>query len=124
MSVAVGLVAAAAYVAGWYYLFYSPAVRRMAAVEPPSDNRRRARLRRANGVALVLLATLFYVGFAGVNPDRRPRTFVVVWMAVFVLLGVVVLLAGIDMRMTARLRRQRRAGGVEVKPLSNPEDAS
>ena len=106
MSIPAILVAAAAYLAGWYYLFYSPAARRLDGVERSADNRRRQRLRRANGVVLLLLATLFYVGFVGVDPDRHKLAYLLVWTAVLALLLAAVLLATVDLLMTARVRRQ------------------
>ncbi len=106
MSIPAILVAAAAYSAGWYYLFHSPAARRLGGVEVAAANRQRQRLRRANGVVLVLLATGFYVGFTGINPDRHQLAYLLVWTAVLVLLLAAVLLAVVDLLMTARVRRR------------------
>jgi hypothetical protein len=92
--------------AGWHYLFYSPAARRLGAIEHPAVNLKRSRLRRANGVALLMLAGLFYAGFYAVDDRQTPQTFVLVWLGVFVLLFIVVVLAVIDLRLTAKLRRK------------------
>ena len=94
-------------IAGWYYLFYSRAARRLAGVEESAANTRRHRLRRVNGGVMLVLAALFYFGFA-LDPHRQPRPFVIVWIAVVVLLGVVLTLAVIDLRLTAGIRRRLR----------------
>ena len=90
--------------AGWYYLFYSNAARRLAPVEGSAANDRRHRLRRANGAVMLVVAGLFYAGFT-LNPDRSRVPFLVVWTAVMLLLIVVVALAFVDVRLTAKLRR-------------------
>ena len=92
-------------VAGWYYLFYSRSAGRLAAVEGSAVNGRRQRLRRVNGGVMLVLAGLFYFGFS-IDPDRAPRRYFVVWSAVMLLLVLVLGLAAIDMRLTARLRRR------------------
>ena len=102
-------------VAGWYYLFYSKSARRLAPVEDPATNDRRHRLRRANGAVLLAVGGLFYAGFT-VDPHRRPGWYVVVWSAVLLLLGVLLVLVLLDMRLTARLRRRRAAPGSRPEP--------
>ena len=95
-------------VAGWFYLFYSRAALGLAGIEQERLNRRRIRLRRFGGLVMLLLAVGFYLGFYGFAPEQRPRTFVGVWLAVMVLLGMLVLLAMIDVRLTLRIRGSRR----------------
>ena len=96
-------------IAGWYYLFYSKAAEKLAAVEPHRLNRLRVWLRRAGGVVLLLLAPTFFAGFHSVDPAADPDRFVSIWVAVMVLLGVNVLLALVDVGLTWKLRRQRLA---------------
>ncbi len=94
-------------IAGWYYLFYSTAASRLAGLEESAANGRRRRLRRVNGGVMLVLAGLFYLGFA-LDPHLQPKPFVSVWVAVVVLLAVVLALAVIDLRLTAGIRRRLR----------------
>jgi len=92
-------------VAGWFYLFNSKAARRLDGVETPSVNQRRDRLRRLNGLAMLPLALGFYAGFK-IDPHPHPIIFLSLWTIVMVLVIFVVVLAIIDLRLTARLRRK------------------
>jgi len=94
--------------AGWHYLFYSRAAHRLGAIEEPASNARRVRLRRANGVVMILLAVCFLVGFYTVDAEVQPAAFMAVWVAVFALLLAVVCLAFADLRLTWKLRERRR----------------
>jgi len=94
--------------AGWYYLFYSPAASRLAGIESNANNSRRQWLRRANGIVLFALAISFFAGFYTVDVDSNPHAFVLVWLTVFALLFTAVVLALLDVRLTAKLRRQFR----------------
>jgi drug/metabolite transporter (DMT)-like permease len=96
-------------IAGWYYLFYSRAAEKLAAVESHRLNRLRVWLRRAGGVVLLLLAPVFFAGFHTVDPRDDPQAFVGIWVCVMALLGVNVLLALVDVGLTWKLRRQRLA---------------
>ena len=91
-------------VAGWYYLFYSKAAVRLEAIEGIAINQRRQRLRRINGLVMLLLAGSFYAGIFTVNPDQTPQAFVAVWLSVLLLLLVIVVLAVADLRLTTKLR--------------------
>jgi drug/metabolite transporter (DMT)-like permease len=91
--------------AGWFYLFYSKAAHNLGAIEQQEFNRLRIRLRRTNGVVLLLLAACFAAAYYGTGAQR---TFVMLFMAVLVLLLGSVVLALIDVRLTRKLRRQRR----------------
>jgi drug/metabolite transporter (DMT)-like permease len=93
-------------VAGWYYLFYSQAAKRLDGSEETAINRRRIKLRRANSVLLLLLAVGFYVGFAAVDSRINPQTYLLVWLGVCLLVVMSVLLALIDLRLTAKIRRK------------------
>ncbi len=97
--------------AGWYYLFYSDAVHRLAAVEDVAINTRRVRIRRLGSVLLILLAMLFYVGSAVVSWDEPTVWFAVIWLGVMVLVGVVTILALLDLRLTNQLRQRRKRDG-------------
>lgn len=94
-------------VAGWFYLFYSRAAEGLADVEDERLNRRRARLRRVGGAIMLVLAVGLYVGFNAADEQVRPTLFVGVWSAVMILMLVLVGLALVDVRLTARLRKQR-----------------
>ena len=92
--------------AGWFYLFYSRAAARLAALEEKQANWRRIRLRRICGGAMFLLAVGLYSGFHAVDVAGNPKAFLAVWLAVLLLLFAVVVLALADVRLTARLRRR------------------
>ena len=95
--------------AGWYYLFYSRAATRLADLEDERINGRRVRLRRAGGVAMLLLGGLLYAGLRTLdNPNQSPGVFLGVWLAVLALLAVLVVLALVDVRLTHRLRSRQR----------------
>lgn len=95
--------------AGWYYMFYSRAAQRLSGVEDERLNARRVRLRRVGGVAMVLLGAFFFAGMHALDkPGQSPAVFAGVWLAVFVLLIVIVVLAMIDVRLTHRLRTRQR----------------
>src|SRR6478672_11899498 len=93
--------------AGWYYLFYSPAARRLSGIEPPADNARRVRLRRANGIVMMLLAVVFFASYYTID-ERTPRHWaLLVLMSIPLLLSAMLVLAIIDVRLTRKLRRER-----------------
>jgi hypothetical protein len=92
-------------VAGWHYLFYSRAAQRLELIEATAINARRSRLRRVNGIALLLLAGCFYAGIQ-MDPHRHPLIFLSLWCGVLVLLLLAITLAVIDLRLTSRIRRK------------------
>jgi hypothetical protein len=96
-------------IAGWYYLFYSRAAEKLSGVESHRLNRLRVWLRRAGGLVLLLLAPLFFAGFHSVDANTDPDTFVAIWVSVVALLFVNLLLAMVDVGLTIKLRRSRRA---------------
>jgi 4-amino-4-deoxy-L-arabinose transferase-like glycosyltransferase len=103
--------------AGWYYMFYSRAVANLSGIENESLNRRRQRLRRIGGFVMFVLAIALFAGFHSVDSSTSAQAFVLVWLAVFLLLLTVLLLAMADLRLTWKLRRGRhRGGGFEVEP--------
>ena len=107
MPVAVVIFAVAVGLAGAYYLFFSRSAKLLSGIEGDATNDRRHRLRRANGAALLVLAPLLLAGFA-LNEHRHPWLFIFDWVAVVLLLAVVMALASIDVRLTARFRRRFR----------------
>jgi hypothetical protein len=107
MPVIAGLIAIVCAAVGWHYLFFSRAAVRLGEVEGQTANLRRGILRRINGAALFLLAACFYAGFVSVDPSIHPKIFSLIWIAVMILLLLVVTLAAIDIRYTARLRRRK-----------------
>jgi uncharacterized membrane protein len=91
-------------VAGWYYMFYSTAANRMAAVERADVNRWRILLRRLGGLMMILLAITFYVGTMSLQQGHSAVALGCL-AAVVLLLAIVVALGLIDLRMTHRLRQ-------------------
>jgi drug/metabolite transporter (DMT)-like permease len=92
---------------GWFYVFYSKSASRLSAVEAPADNLRRVICRRINGVAMLLLGAFFYIGAITLNPDVHPRLFLLTWLAVLLLLGLIMILVFVDLRLTMKIRRGR-----------------
>src|SRR5438552_1315587 len=91
---------------GWYYLFYSPAAHRLSAVEEGNLNRFRIRLRRFNGVVMMLLAVAFYAAVYTIAP--RSPSLAWVFVSVLLLLAAMLILALIDLQLTRRLRRKQK----------------
>jgi len=92
--------------AGWHYLFYSVAAGRLSGVEVPGNQRLRILLRRFNGMLLLAMAVLFFIGS---QPwlERRELAFLVIWLSVIGLLFLVVVGAFIDLRLTLKLKARR-----------------
>jgi L-asparagine transporter-like permease len=91
--------------AGWFYLFYSKSAARLAHAEAPKDNLRRVICHRINGVAMLFLGPLFYIGLVTLNPDAHPKLFLLIWLAVLLLLALIMILVLVDLRLTIKLRR-------------------
>lgn len=94
--------------AGWYYMFYSKAAQRLSGIEDPQLNRQRILLRRIGGGTMFILAVLFFAGFEGIDPARRPTLFVLNWLGVALLMFIVVVLGLVDLRLTLRMRHRDR----------------
>jgi len=92
---------------GWYYMFYSRAAEKLGAIEGEDSNRRRVRLRRANGVAMFVLGITLCAGFYSFDPKGSPLGFVVTWVAVFSLLVVILILGLLDLLLTRQLRQKQ-----------------
>ena len=96
-------------VAGWFYLFYSKAAKRLAAVESAAQNALRVLLRRLCGAAMILLGIGFYAGFNAVDDQRDPVMFLAVWMGTMLLLLLIAALVAGDIHLTRALRK--KSGG-------------
>jgi UDP-N-acetylmuramyl pentapeptide phosphotransferase/UDP-N-acetylglucosamine-1-phosphate transferase len=90
--------------AGLYYLVYSRGAHRLQGVEEEYYNARRIRLRRTGGAVMLVLAICFALLF-WLTPDSGE--FLLVLLAVLILVGVILVLAMIDLRLTWRMRRER-----------------
>jgi len=95
--------------AGWFYMFYSRAAQKLGGVEGAATNLQRVRLRRVNGFMMFLLAVGIFAGVWTFDWRLSPLPFMLIWVGVFVLLFVMVVLALLDLRLTAKLRRNARA---------------
>ena len=93
--------------AGWYYMFYSRAAQKLEHIEAQRTNTTRVRLRRVGGLVMMLLGILFFAGFQE-RIASHPGAFVGIWMGVLLLLATIVVLAMVDVRLTYKLREQRR----------------
>jgi hypothetical protein len=67
----------------------------------------RRRIRTASNLVSMLTVPLIAAGFALINPNDH-RVFVMVWLAIVGLLGVVVVLAGVDMLNNLRIHSKER----------------
>jgi hypothetical protein len=91
---------------GWYYIFYSPAAHRLAAIEEQHLNRFRIRLRRFNGVVMMLLAVAFYAAVYTFGPESKALPWA--FITILLLLAAMLVLALIDVNLTRRLRRRQK----------------
>jgi len=94
--------------AGWYYLFFSTAAQQLSRIEQPRLNTLRVRLRRANGIVMMLLAVAFFASYYTVNEQTSVNTAMFVMVSVLILICAMIALAVIDVRLTQKLRRQRK----------------
>jgi hypothetical protein len=106
-AVLVDIFALACGVAGWFYLFYSKAAKKLAAIEPAPKNSLRISLRRICGAAMVLLGVGFYAGFNAIDEHRHPGIYLAVWMASMLLLLLIFGLVAADIHLTRKLRKSR-----------------
>lgn len=67
----------------------------------------RRRIRTVTGVLSLFTITLTAIGFGVISPDQA-RPFLLVWLTVIGLLGILVLLAAIDMANNVRLHAVER----------------
>lgn len=99
--------------AGWYYLFYSQAARRLGAVEDHQLNLRRMRLRRVGGGLMLALSVCFVLLFWSLQ--HNPPLALPLLAGVFLLLLAIVILAWIDVRLTRRLRAALKQRSDEIE---------
>jgi hypothetical protein len=92
---------------GGYYLFCSQAAQKLSGIEMAMLNRWRIRLRRVNGVIMILLAVALFAGVHRVDPQRDPQIFVLGSMGILALMAMMIGLALADLRLTKRLRQTR-----------------
>jgi len=102
--------------AGWYYMFYSRAAQKLGGVEAQAVNLQRVRLRRVGGFVMFLLAVAMFAGVWSIDWQASRSAFVAVWFTVFILLGTIVVLALLDLRLTAKLRRRRAPTPTDLTP--------
>jgi hypothetical protein len=100
----IGIFALIIAASGWHYAFHSVAASQLAVFEQQEINRRRTRLRRAAGVAMIAMAICFFLGFERASPQDNPSVFVGLWVGVMILLAAIVWLAMLDLRLTRQLR--------------------
>ena len=94
--------------AGWYYMFYSRAASNLAGIEQHALNAKRVRLRRVGGFFMFALGVCFFALFWSVDVEESPGLSLAVLLGVLVCLMIVVLLALADLRLTWKLRQERR----------------
>ncbi len=116
------LFADGALVSGWFsitlagvtMLFIAAHVLAIQKLDMPASRRR---VRTAAGVLMLMLCAMLAYATGLVSPDEN-REFVLAWMAVMALLGMVLLLAGLDVLNTLRLHRHART---KLRRLSQDE---
>ncbi|MEQ9096674.1 MAG: hypothetical protein RIE32_10465 [Phycisphaerales bacterium] len=67
----------------------------------------RRRIRTANGWLILITAPVLAIAFSVVSP-ANPRRFALVWAVAILLLGLVILMAFVDMANNLRLARHQR----------------
>jgi len=100
--------------AGWYYLFYSSAARRLSGIEDNATNRLRVRLRRVCGAVIILMSAAFYSGTVAFERERLGES-ALLFGAMLLLMLAMVMLGLVDLKLTGKLRRG---------PPKRPEDPS
>ena len=118
---------------GAYYLVNAGAVQWLGDLEGSHPNQVRVRLRRANGVVMLLVSLALYLGIArtfGRETDEPVSVLApLAWVATLPLLMMMLVLAWLDMRLTRKLRRDllrkaamkdsktSRSGGISLLAL-------
>ena len=94
---------------GAYYLVNAGAIDWLGSLEGSQVNRLRVRLRRINGIVMLLTSIALYLGISRVSEHEpgEPMGLVapLAWLAVLPLLLAMVGLAWLDMRLTRKLKR-------------------
>jgi len=107
MDILAGIFAVLVFLAGWFYLFQSRGGQSLGGVEQQDINRRRIRLRRIGGGAMIALAICFAAGVFVVDTTEPTLAFLWVWSAAMALLVLIIALALMDLRLTWQLRKKR-----------------
>ena len=106
----------AALVGGWY-LVNPNAAATLSAAEGPEANRTRVRLRRVNGLVMLLAGCVLYFAVSRTialsDGGRAGLALPIAWIALVPLTVVMLVLAYLDMRLTRRLRRRGLEGVVK-----------
>jgi hypothetical protein len=95
--------------AGWYYAFYSTAAHRLSGVEDPAANRVRIRLRRMNGLCMILLGATFYLTASAIVQRWHPLWILIFMATLCFLLFVTAVLALADVRLTRKMHQRLRS---------------
>src|SRR5688500_9879556 len=93
---------------GWYYLWYSQAIQRLARIEEQRTTRRLGILRRINAIIMLLIALGIACGTYRFEREGAETACLITWALVMLLLFAFVLLALIDLPLTIKLRQQIR----------------
>ena len=88
-------------VAGWIMWYWH----RLAAPEVP-DSRRR--IRRASLIVMLVSQPILVQALSFANSDTNPTAYVIAWLLVIFLVGLVLVTAGLDVLNTMRLQREQR----------------
>jgi hypothetical protein len=106
LATAFSILAAAA---GLYYLLDSGATTRLGSYDCHVLNRRRIRLRRVGGAAMLVLGICFFAGSSSAAADRLPpRAFMALWFVVLLMLLLIVILAAVDVNLTYRMYKDHQ----------------
>lgn len=75
-------------------------------IERRAGNYIRRRIRMANGWIMLISIPLIAAGFSFIDPNARPRMFVIVWMTIFGLVAISIMLAFADIINTGAIARR------------------
>ena len=106
--------------AGWFYMFYSRAAQKLAAIEDPQINRRRVRLRRVGGAVIIGLAVVFYIACDALDREQFARAGALM-VLVLPLMAALLVLGLIDLRLTRRLRRGQDSATTRPPSQDKPD---
>lgn len=83
-------------------------------IERRRHNPLRRRIRLVNGWIALISIPLIAAGVSYINPDVRPRMFVIVWLTVIVMVSISILLAAVDITNTFVAARR---GAVQLRRM-------
>lgn len=97
-------------IAGGFYLFNVGSAQQLMAIEGDQNNAYRMRLRRCNGAVMLVMAVVIYAGMHALDNNALRGGMAAAWLlTIAILIGVVVVLALVDLRLTAKLRSKNRS---------------